>query len=301
MKHITLHILFCLLPAIIIAQRQTHKEIKSLEKTVEIGPDDKLIINGERTFIKMRSWDKDIISLNVNVISKHPDQSQAKADLDKIDVSFTKKGKAHIYSNSIRINGPEDKPKSSLKIELSLMVPSNIRVELNNKFGAIDVSGTYDHISSTSQFTNLMMSELVSKIELTTAYGDSEINGIEGTLKLIADRSNVSLAKVDADLDVNIKYGELVMVANATTDVNQVIDAKFSPVSLIVTEVNNQSIELTCKKCTVKSKQTNKIEITGTESELSNGSLQGTRGNLSVKSEIEDIEISFEKQFSKAN
>jgi len=292
--------LFLSLPFWLVCQDKAYKEIKSLDQTLECKEGDWLSINGERTFINLRSWDKDLIQLNVQVVSKHKDQSQAKLDLDKIQVVFDKKGKEFIYSNSIKINSPKDKPLSNLKVLLEVTVPEYLRLDIKNKFGKIDMQGKFSFIASNSQFTSLMIDDLETKARIKTEYGDAEFKDFSGELTLEADRSNVVLDNVVSQLDVDMKYGELKMhLQNAIQD--QKIKAQFSPVNIEIEETFKNKVSLNCSNCKIESNDDSALSNFKSDDEDQSATISGSKGELELKSEIEDIEIIFKNKLSNSN
>lgn len=299
MYKILTYLLICL-PLFIGAQDKAYKEQKELNQTVDCKPGDKLVINGERSFIKIRSWDQDQIQLNVQVISKHQDQDQAKTDLEKIEVIFDKKGKLHTYSNSIRINDPKDKPKSNLKILLDLVVPVHLNLEIKNMFGEIDISGKYEEIKSNSQFTTLILSDVHSILNINTEYGDAEISNCSGILNVVADRSNLQLTDIVSSMELEIKYAELEMdLINNSQQQN--ILAEFSPLKIIVPDKYNQTLQADCIKCKIKSNFESAFDDKSKIDERQSVLIKGTKGKLNIKSGIEDISINFQNKQANSN
>ena len=121
MKKVTLLIIISVwFSGLLHSQNQTFKETKSIQFQEKYKEGDRIIILGERTFINLKSWNKNSVDLKAKVISRYKDQSQAKADLEKIDLNFGKSGKKIVYSNAIRISNPKSKPLSNLKVEIEV-------------------------------------------------------------------------------------------------------------------------------------------------------------------------------------
>ena len=289
MKHLVIYtVLF--IPVLLYCQEKTYKEIKTMGQTIDCRSGDKFNINGERTFLKLRSWDNDKVQLKVQVVSKHKDQDQARSDLDKIEIIFDKKSKQITYSNSIKIDNPKDKPQSNLKVILEIKVPEYLELEIMNKFGEIDIQGKYHSLESSSQFTNIAVSDFNSKAKFTTEYGDAALKNCRGDIMLTADRSDLLLDNVSSVLDLEIAYGELEM---HLVDVvrRQKVEAQFSPIRIYITDKLENSISLNCSNCNIEHSE--KIDIDHGETSKGNQSarISGSREELSVTSEIEDIRI----------
>jgi len=299
MKNLFTYIFFCL-PFLLLGQDKTYKEIKSLEQTKACRSGDKLVINGERTFLKLRSWDKDLVQLNVQVISKHQNQSQALSDLEKIAVVFEKKGKQITYSNSIKINNPKDKPKSNLKVILELIVPEYLELDISNKFGQIDIQGNYKKISSNSQFTTLTIDGLDSNMSIGTEYGDATIENCTGTLNINSDRSNLTLKDINSQTEIDIKYGELEMYV-ANNKETQIIEAVFSPIIIHLPSPYKQELVLDCDECKIESNNDNYFSEKKIADDSQSATKKGASGQLKIESKIEDIKIKFQNKQANSN
>lgn len=289
MKHILPYILLCL-PYLGVSQSKTFKEVKTLEKEVTCVPGEKLSINGERTFLSLKSWDKDLIQIKVQVVSKNEVKSEAIKDLDKIELIFEKKRKQHIYSNAILLDKPEDKPTSNLKVYLEINAPKHLEIDIRNKFGKLDIRGNFQKINSTSQFSNISIADIFSDLNIHSEYGDIEINGAEGTLHAKADRSNVILKNVKSTMELNIQYGELEMYVVDGEKI-QSVNAKFSPLSININQSNQQAISFRCALCEIKSNDKSVFSTIDDHGEDQFATINNGKSKLIISSQIEDIEV----------
>jgi len=143
----------CITSMVQLIGQQTYKESKVFSKDYAYEQGEKIKITGERTFITIVTWDQNKVKAEVEVISRYSNQSQAKTDLEKIQVSFKKKGKTIYYSNALAIKSANDKPKANLKTILKLYVPETATIDINSSFGEILLDGTTEKLNIISQFS----------------------------------------------------------------------------------------------------------------------------------------------------
>jgi hypothetical protein len=277
------------------AQDKMYLETKAITRTLECSSKDKLILTGERTFITLKTWDKNTILANVKIISKHKDQNQARVDLEKININLIKSGKKINYSNSINISDVSEKPKSNLKIELEIFIPENIEVEIASHFGKVDATGNYKQLNIESNFSKILLESLESSVNIITKYGDTSIDGYEGALKLEGDRSNIMVKEAKGEVDLKIIYGELEIHIDDRLYIEQ-IKAQYSPVKLHILNDMKKSMEFECNHCKIKSNDDNSLLLIKEDAERTIKVYnKGAEPIGSISSEVEDITIIFEK------
>lgn len=277
------------------AQKLTFKEIKTLEKQIPFKAGERLLLQGERTFMVIKSWDKDFIEAKVEVVSRFTDQEIAKTDLEKIDVLFSKKGKTHTYSNAIQLASPIEKPRSNLKVELLLYVPSTAALEIVNHFGKINIEGNFNDIEISSEFSNINISNFDGDAGVNTKYGDVQIANAKGTFAVKADRSNLLLKEVFGMLSSNIQYGEVEVFHSAQAS-DYKIDARYSPVKLHIPLGVDSDLSLECVQCEIVSNDEQKIYGKKKSETVTKAKLKSIKAKSggSIRSEVEDIILVFE-------
>lgn len=272
------------------SQDSTYKERKSITFTETYKEGDKIFIYGERTFVNIRTWTRDVVSLKADVISRYKQKSQAEKDLEKIQLSFKKSGKKIIYNNTIRIANPSDKPLSNLKVNVELFVPENAEVIIENHFGEVEVSGILDELSITSDFTKINISETEANCQIETSYGDVAVSNSAINLVVIADRSNLNIKNLIGNLEGEIEYGEVDLQLKSRTKI-KTLNGKYSPMTITLDRMYSNSLQLMCDRCSVNvSDELKSKRDINTEGDLLIIN-KGAKDGGSINSIIEDITI----------
>jgi len=285
------------------AQQKTYKETKSLTKELECKAGDLLSITGQRTFITIKTWDKPSIKATIEVSSKYSDQAQAQVDLEKIDLVFTKKKNEIIYSNAMVIKSAADKPKSSLRVDLELMVPEFIKINSTNDFGKINLEGNITRIESYSKFTGVTVNNCNGDLWINSKYGDLSIVDATGDIDIESDKSNVTLKDVSGPIKAQIKYGEVDLFYNGVKD-NYKIFTQYSPIKLHIPAELERMIDLSCYQCQIQTHDGIQLIHESMDDNKHKGTIQ-SKGSSSkaamITSDLEDIHIFLNNFQAKSN
>jgi len=279
--------------------QETFKESKVFTKELSFKDGEKINITGERTFIYLTEWDKNSVQAEVEVISRYKSQEQAKGDLDKVNVTFEKKGKTIYYSNALKIKSAADKPKSNLKTILRLSLPSYARVTINNAFGELNVEGSLDELECNSQFSSTNIKDCAGDIRITSKYGKIKCEDFIGKMFVEGNRSDLSLLRVGGKVEAGISYGNL-DIAYGDKNIIFNISAEYSPVTLMMPENSKNNVNLTCSDCDINIDNCNKV----TDEKISRGKHNVTIGSITeskITSKQEDITIITTNSLSNSN
>jgi hypothetical protein len=286
-----------------VTQGLTYKEIKTIEKSIPCTNKNKLSITGERTYLKISSWNENYIKASINVISKFTNKDQASADLEKVNVVFEKSRKTIIYSNALRIKTPSDKPKSNITVTVDMRVPHGMKVDITNAFGEIEITGEYEMIESQSDFSEINIYDLSGSSDIRTKYGDISVDGYNGEMNIKADRSNIIMENVTGKMEVEASYGELEIFYPRRSAFYSV-NTSYSPIALYIQEGFEEAIALTCKECSIMGNEDVLPLKTSMNGEDTNGMISNIKGKKPtslISSEIENIKIKTYKSKSNTN
>ena len=290
---INLLIISMLLCAWQLSAQQTFKVTKSLDKEYAFKPGDVLKITGERTFIYIESTDTDKVSASVEVISRYSDEAQAALDLDKIKVRFQKKGKTIYYSNGIVIDSPDAKPKSNLKTILKLTVPQYAKIEINNSYGEMTITGEVAYVSSISRFSKLSTTSFKGVLDIESKYGTIKCLDTDATMNIKGNRTDLSLSNIKGSLDAKLKYGLVDMTySDKMTALN--IEAEHAPITLLVPDKISNNVLVKCEKCDIDIDNCQNIfdeKIDGEMHIVLLGGNTNSKSQGSIKSKKETIKI----------
>ncbi|BDX39544.1 hypothetical protein CYCD_28990 [Tenuifilaceae bacterium CYCD] len=283
---------------------------KVFDREFSVNESTKLFIQNKYGQVNVENWDKNTISIHVEVKVDKPDDEKAKIMLDAIDVEFSESD--NVVSAITKFN--EDLMKShkrlfssisndEMSIDYMIKMPKNIEVELNNKYG------------------DIFINELSGKVIVNLKYGNIRVNKLErgdaeNLNTLVIGYGNANLGDVNW-LKVEIKYGNLkidqaraIVLLSKYSKINVdkvnsvVVDSKYDnyvlgPISNIIGESGyttfniaglSKKLNLTCKYGDVKIKSV----ADNFESIVFNGAYTGLKAGVSNNASYNiDAEVAY--------
>lgn len=273
--------------------QQTYKESKFFQESFSYKEGELIKVNGERTFVTIQSSEGNKVEANVEVISRYNDQSQAKADLEKMNVQFRKKGSTIFYSNALQINDPSSKPKSNLKTILHLKVPSYAQVEVINSYGGLSINGSIKYINVESKFCTTETNDFKGNFIINSKYGTIKCTNSVGKINAKGNRSDLMLSNTGGKIEADIKYGSVDITYSDGIELMK-ITSENAPITLIVPEKLSNGLGLQCDNCKIDTESCNNeiaqqrtdsshnINIKGNKSKISSQNIKSKKGDIKI-------------------
>jgi len=197
---------------------------KPVNKQFNINQGALLSINSEFTDIKAINWDKNIISIEVNITVDAKNEEKAQDRFERVNIDIDGDAdKVSIYTSLD--NSYFGNKNNNIDIEILIYYPEHIQLDLDNEFGnsifenisgAVDVDVSYgnfiaDHLTS-------------SELDLEAEFGKIEVNRFQagsidvayssftaeivGALKLDSEFSSNDMEQVE-HLEMNSAYDKI--------------------------------------------------------------------------------------------
>jgi len=254
----------------------SHKSSIDRELIIEREGRNKFILNNNLGSIKINGEEREDIDIKATITIYSNKQDIAESYAKKAEITTLKK------NNSIEVKVPvENKPEEvkGVKVDYIISAPKSMYLELNNKFGllevsnfnnGVDLSNRYqesiirniggEEITITNKFGNLKLSEISQgkEMQVTAAYNRTSVENIERDMKinasygdisfynikgLILDSkyTNVEIDKINGKLNSDIEFGNIV-VNNVIDDTK--IDGRYADVTVeLDRELKNYEID----------------------------------------------------------
>lgn len=153
---------------------------KPINKEFKINQGALLSINCEFTDIKAINWDKDVISIEVNITvdAKNEDKAQDRFERVNVDIQGDA-SKVSIYTSLD--NSYFGNQNNNIDIEVLIYYPEHIQLDLDNEFGNSifeDISGS---VNAEVAYGNFIADQLTStELDLDAEFGKIEVNRFQG-------------------------------------------------------------------------------------------------------------------------
>src|SRR5690606_25771827 len=178
---------------------------KSLGKTYALTDAGEMYMESKYGNIIINGWDKDSISIKVNVKAMHKKRENAKDLLDRInpqiktagdfigitsEISDKNTGFISRYFNKVN---PFEPDESNIQIDYTIYLPANAEIEVNNKFGDIIIADWQGELKVNLHHGDLWINNPITKADIEMKFGKLRGKSI--------DYTNLNIKNGEVDLD----------------------------------------------------------------------------------------------------
>ena len=202
------------------------KKNKSYSKSYNLGSNDKISLSNQFGEMKLITWDKNEVKVDVSITGKSDDEQRAQQILDKITVTDGKDGN-NVWFKTKFADDNDDKKRNrddkkewnneGMEINYLVYLPSGNALKADNQFGKMIVPDYRGEADISSKFGSLTAGKISNAKEVSVEFGRADIAQMNGgTLsikfsngtvnKLTGDvRSDLEFSKVKLNLDNDAK------------------------------------------------------------------------------------------------
>lgn len=241
--------IFCLTGAshLVAQENKLHVITKRLEKTFSYKPGYEVNIEGEKAKVTIETWNKKEIAVRMELISRHPDQAVAEADLEKMKFLAERVRNKVYLRNYIASAEGEAKPRSNLEARYTITLPADCPVYLKNYFGISNVSNLSNRFRFFGEFSKIGMDNVQGSVDLRTRFGDIIGRSLGGEVSINARRSDITLEHIQGRFNIEAQYG-LIRILSSTGLLDLDIRAEKSDVFLFDPKLADYGFLLTAQE-----------------------------------------------------
>ncbi|WP_102407096.1 hypothetical protein [Parabacteroides bouchesdurhonensis] len=201
---------YCL-PA--LAKDLEYSKRKEINKSFNVSMSDLLQADNRYGNITVSYWDKKEAAFRIVIEAKSNDESKAQANLDRVEINFTKSGSTvSAITNLKEVKSSfwgdwGDGNNNRLTIQYYINIPNGLAMDLTQKYGNIDLPR-----------------DNKGKCNLHVKYGNLAGGNFKGDVEIEAKYSNVNLGDL-ANADIDLGYAGSTVIGNAD---ELTIDSKYS-------------------------------------------------------------------------
>jgi hypothetical protein len=180
---------------------------KSVNKSYNVSSSDKLNIQNSFGSVKVTTWDRNEIKVDVAIEVSSNVESRAQKLLDRINVSEGKSGNEITFKTSMndQNNNNSKDEKSSMEINYTISMPSNNALAVKNEFGSTTIPDFKGEVDLTSKFGSLTTGNLASIKAIHVEFGKATLANITSapvTIKF----SKAVISKLSGAVKLNLEF-----------------------------------------------------------------------------------------------
>lgn len=181
---------------------------KSVNRSYNVSSSDKLNIQNSFGSVKVTTWDRNEIKVDVAIEVSSNTESHAQKLLDRINVSEGKSGNEITFKTSMNdlnnVNGSKDE-KSSMEINYTISMPAGNALTVKNEFGPTTIPDFRGEVDLTSKFGSLTTGNLANIKGIHVEFGKATLANITSapvTIKF----SKAVISKLSGAVKLNLEF-----------------------------------------------------------------------------------------------
>ena len=247
-------------------QAPKFKKQKSYSKSYNVSSGDKVTLENQFGEMKLVTWDKNEVRVDVAISGESDDEAMAQKILDRISIQDEKNSggvsfKTKLADNDKNRNDKDDKKNRNqrMTINYTVYLPAGNRLDAKNQFGAMIVPDYRGEATLESQFGSLTTGKITNAKNIKVAFGRANIGQVNNA-KLDLSYTSGSVNKLVGDIDAKLQFCPALKI-NVDNDVKSLdIDNSYSTLYLELSKNLSASYDISTNYGSFKNKSNFKID-----------------------------------------
>lgn len=189
-----------------------YSKSKSHSRSYSISGSDKISLDNQFGDIKLVTWDKNEVKVDVSMTGKANEEDHAQEIVDRISIEDSKSGGTVSFKTII---GKEKKSRSNtsqtFEINYTVYLPSNNPLKVANQFGDIILPDYRGEANISSKFGSLKAGKISNADDVTVEFGKAEIEQLNGG-SLTIKFSEGTVNKLSGTVKTNLEFSNVKLV-----------------------------------------------------------------------------------------
>ena len=218
---------------------------RTINKSYTVNTDDKLEIENSFGNVVVSTWDKNEITVDIEIVANAPTEEKAQDIMNEIEVKEIHEG--HIISFKTKVgeinngNGGKDRhnknndEERAFYIDYVIHMPAANSLQLENSFGKTEVPDFSGLVNLTSKFGSLTTGKLNNVDEIDVEFGRVDIAGVSNGKVTFKFNKESRIGKVNGNVKISSEFSHNVQF-NVGDDIKELsLFESYSGIRMIVT------------------------------------------------------------------
>lgn len=222
-----------LLSTLIHAQKNEPLEFvkeRAISKSYSAG--NSLSIDNQFGHIKIITWDKNEIKVDVAIKAESSDKGNAEATFESIDVKDSESGGRVRFKTEIKNNNYNcHNCKTNMRINYEVHLPVTVSLTLNNSFGNIEIPDYKGPVDLSNKFGNVTAGALTDVKGLSIEFGKGQLKSLTD-VNVTFKFSKIQLESLSGTNRINMEFCDSSKVVLASNLSSLTLNESYSTVNL---------------------------------------------------------------------
>jgi len=216
---------------------------KTINRSYNVGPDDKLEIENQFGNVKITTWDQKQITVDIEIGVRASSEEKARDIMDELDVKEVQSGHiisfktkvGEIHNNDGKRHGKGDEDRS-FYIDYVVRMPAANRLMVENSFGKTEISDFKGLVNLTSKFGSLSTGRLENVDAIDVEFGRAYISEVTNGKVIFKFNKESRIGKVNGNVKISSEFSHNVQFNVADNIQDLAVSESYSTVRMVVTK-----------------------------------------------------------------
>jgi hypothetical protein len=244
-------IISLVLSAPLITLAQDVKRTRMINKSYDVKADDKLWIENQFGNVVVSTWDKEQITVDIEVAVRASTDEKADEIMKKIDVKDSQDGNNIRFKTKVdnihNMNGNKgrgDGDQRGFYIDYVIHMPDNNRLDIDNSFGKTEVPAFKGGIALTSKFGSLNTGKLDNVDMIDVEFGKCYITSINNGKVAFKFDQEARIGQVGGTIKITSEFSQNVRVGIANDIKELSLFESYSGIRMVVDKELSAEIDV---------------------------------------------------------
>ena len=233
--------LLLVLSAPVITQAQDVRRQRLINKSYDVTADDKLQIDNQFGNVVVSTWDKEQITVDIEISAKASTDERAHDIMNKLNVEDARNGHTISFKTQVEEIHNSDKNKNvsrendrTFYIDYVIHMPASNRLSIENSFGKTEIPAFKGLVTLTSKFGSLNTGRLDNVDQIDVEFGKAYITSVNNGRVVFKFNKESHIGKVDGSVKIVSEFSQNVQIGVADDIADLQISESYSGVRLVV-------------------------------------------------------------------
>ncbi|HVW61549.1 MAG TPA: hypothetical protein VHC48_15965 [Puia sp.] len=216
---------------------------RTINKTYNVGSDDKLEIENQFGNVNVSTWDKAQIAVDIEIGVRASSEEKAAEIMNELDVKEVKSGHiisfmtkvGEIHNNDGKRHGKGEGDDRAFYIDYTIHMPAANRLIVDNQFGKTDIGDFKGLVTLTSKFGSLSTGRLDNVDVINVEFGQANIGEVSnGKVNFRYNPKESRIGKVNGNVRISSEFSNHVQFNVADNIQDLAVSESYSTVRMIV-------------------------------------------------------------------
>lgn len=234
---------------------QEGKRQRLINKSYDVTGEDKLTIDNEFGNVVISTWEKQQITVDIEIGVRASTDEKARDIMDKIDVHDSREGHDikfktnvdEIHNNINNLNGNRgrnDDNGRGFYIDYVVHMPAANALTIENSFGKTEVPEMRGPVALTSKFGSLNAGRLDNVEQIDVEFGKADIDAVNNGKIVIKFDKEARIGKVEGSAKISCEFSQHVQIRLANDIQDLSLFESYSGVRLVVNKDLSANFEV---------------------------------------------------------